>query len=209
MAQLLVDVTPFKPTIRESKTRPGVFEVEGVMQRAKAENQNGRVYSKDILVREAKKYMEEFVKRGNAFGELDHPESPVVSLKNASHVVKDLYWKGDDLMGKVELLNTPAGNIVKEIIKAGHTIGISSRGTGSVHQTNEGQLEVQPDFELVCWDFVSNPSTHGAFMNPIALQEGKIKVSKYQNLDSIIISQEKEWESFRVVAGNLVNLKVE
>ena len=186
MAQLLVDVTPFRPTIRESKTRPGVFEVEGVMQRAKAENQNGRVYSKDILVREAKKYMEEFVKRGNAFGELDHPESPVVSLKNASHIVKDLYWKGDDLMGKVELLNTPAGNIVKEIIKAGHTIGISSRGTGSVQQTNEGQLEVQPDFELVCWDFVSNPSTHGAFMNPIRLQEGKVEVSKYSNLDSII-----------------------
>mgnify|MGYP001236637652 FL=1 len=186
MAQLLVDVTPFRPTIRESKTRPGVFEVEGVMQRAKAENQNGRVYSKDILVREAKKYMEEFVKRGNAFGELDHPESPVVSLKNASHIVKDLYWKGDDLMGKVELLNTPAGNIVKEIIKAGHTIGISSRGTGSVQQTNEGQLEVQPDFDLVCWDFVSNPSTHGAFMNPVSLQEGKAQVSKYSNLDSII-----------------------
>ena len=186
MAQLLVDVTPFKPTLRESKERPGVFEVEGVMQRASAENQNGRVYKKEILEREAKKYMDEFVKRGNAFGELDHPESPVVSLKNASHVVKDLYWKGDDLMGKVELLNTPAGNIVKEIIKAGHTIGISSRGTGSVQQTNEGQLEVQPDFELVCWDFVSNPSTHGAFMNPVSLQEGKVKVFKYTNLDSII-----------------------
>ena len=186
MAQLLVDVTPFKSVLKESKDRPGVFEVEGVMQRAKAENQNGRVYSKDILVREAKKYMEEFVKRGNAFGELDHPESPVVSLKNASHVVKDLYWKGNDLMGKVELLNTPAGNIVKEIIKAGHTIGISSRGTGSVNQTNEGHLEVQDDFDLVCWDFVSNPSTHGAFMNPISLQEGKAAVSKYLNLDSII-----------------------
>ena len=186
MAQLLVDVTPFRPTIRESKNKPGVFEVEGVMQRASAENQNGRVYKKEILQREAKKYMDEFVKRGNAFGELDHPESPVVSLKNASHVVKDLYWKGDDLMGKVELLNTPAGNIVKEIIKAGHTIGISSRGTGSVQQTNEGTLEVQPDFELVCWDFVSNPSTHGAFMNPVALQEGKIKVSKYTNLGNII-----------------------
>ena len=186
MAQLLVDVTPFRPTIKESKTKPGVFEVEGVMQRASAENQNGRVYKKEILVREAKKYMDEFVKRGNAFGELDHPESPVVSLKNASHVVKDLWWDGDDLKGRVELLNTPAGNIVKEIIKAGHTIGISSRGTGSVQQTNEGTLEVQPDFELVCWDFVSNPSTHGAFMNPIALQEGKIKVSKYTNLDSII-----------------------
>tara|TARA_R110000803_G_scaffold40116_4_gene86447 strand:- start:533 stop:1111 length:579 start_codon:yes stop_codon:yes gene_type:complete len=186
MAQLLVDVTPFKSVLRESKTRPGVFEVEGVMQRAKAENQNGRVYSKDILVREAKKYMEEFVNRGNAFGELDHPESPVVSLKNASHVVKDLYWKGNDLMGKIELLNTPAGNIVKEIVKAGHTIGISSRGTGSVNQTNEGTLEVQDDFDLVCWDFVSNPSTHGAFMNPIALQEGKIKTSKYSNIDAVL-----------------------
>ena len=186
MAQLLVDVTPFKPTLRESKERPGVFEVEGVMQRASAENQNGRVYKKEILEREAKKYMDEFVKRGNAFGELDHPESPVVSLKNASHIVKDLYWKGDDLMGKVELLNTPAGNIVKEIIKAGHTIGISSRGTGSVQQTNEGTLEVQPDFELVCWDFVSNPSTHGAFMNPVSLSEGKVKVSKFTNLDLII-----------------------
>ena len=186
MAQLLVDVTPFKPTIREAKGRPGVFEVEGVMQRATAENQNGRVYSKELLQREAKKYVEEFVKRGNAFGELDHPETPVVSLKNASHIVKELYWKGNDLMGKVELLNTPAGNIVKEIIKAGHTIGISSRGTGSVSQTNEGHLEVQPDFELVCWDFVSNPSTHGAFMNPVALNEAKQKASKYTSLDNII-----------------------
>jgi hypothetical protein len=89
-------------------------------------------------------------------------------------------------MGRVELLNTPSGNIVREIIKAGHTIGISSRGTGSVNQSNEGTLEVQPDFELVCWDFVSNPSTHGAFMNPISLQEGKTQGTKYSNLDSII-----------------------
>jgi len=186
MSQLLVDITPFKPVIRESKEKPGVFEVEGVMQRAKAQNQNGRVYKKDILVREAKKYVDEFVKNGNAFGELDHPESPVVSLKNASHIVKELWWDGDDLMGRVELLNTPAGNIVKEIIKAGHTIGISSRGTGSVQQTNEGTLEVQPDFELVCWDFVSNPSTHGAFMNPVSLNEAKAKPSKYAKLDSIL-----------------------
>ena len=186
MAQLLVEVSTFRPIITESKTRPGVFEVEGVMQRATAKNQNGRVYSKAILERETDKYMQEFVKNGNAYGELDHPESPIVSLKNASHIVKKLWWNGNDLMGKVELLNTPAGNIVKEIIKAGHTIGISSRGTGSVQQTNEGNLEVQPDFELVCWDFVSNPSTHGAFMNPISLNEAKKKVSKYMNLDSII-----------------------
>ena len=156
------------------------------MQRAVAKNQNGRVYSKAILEREMKKYMQEFVKNGNAYGELDHPESPVVSLKNASHIVKDLYWNGNDLMGKVELLNTPAGNIVKEIIKAGHTIGISSRGTGSVQQTNEGYLEVQPDFELVCWDFVSNPSTHGAFMNPVTLNESKQIIDKYNKVHSII-----------------------
>lgn len=186
MAQLLVDITPFKSILRESKERPGVYEVEGVMQRAVSKNQNGRTYSKPILERESAKYIKEFVENGNAFGELDHPESPIVSLKNASHIVKELWWKGNDLMGRVELLNTPAGNIVKEIIKAGHTIGISSRGTGSVTQTNEGTLEVQPDFELVCWDFVSNPSTHGAFMNPISLQEGKQKVNKYSGLDSII-----------------------
>jgi hypothetical protein len=156
------------------------------MQRAGAKNQNGRVYDKRILLREVDKYITEFVKNGNAYGELDHPESALVSLKNASHIIKELWWKGDELMGRVELLNTPSGNIVKEIIKAGHTIGISSRGTGSVQQTNEGTLEVQPDFELVCWDFVSNPSTHGAFMNPISLNESIQSVSKFSKLDNII-----------------------
>ena len=186
MAQLLIDVTPFNSILKESKERPGVYEVEGVMQRAIAKNQNGRTYSKAILERESAKYIEEFVKNGNAFGELDHPESPIVSLKNASHIVKELWWKGNDLMGRVELLNTPSGNIVREIIKAGHTIGISSRGTGSVNQSNEGTLEVQPDFELVCWDFVSNPSTHGAFMNPISLNEGTQQIDKYAKVHSII-----------------------
>jgi hypothetical protein len=183
---LLVEVHTFRPILRESKERPGVFEVEGIMQRAGAKNQNGRVYDKRILLREVDKYVTEFVKNGNAYGELDHPESAIVSLKNASHIIKELWWKGDELMGRVELLNTPSGNIVKEIIKAGHTIGISSRGTGSVQQTNEGTLEVQPDFELVCWDFVSNPSTHGAFMNPISLNESTQAVSKFNKLDSII-----------------------
>lgn len=186
MNNLLIDVQSFKPVLKESKDRPGVFEVEGIVQRAGAKNQNGRIYDKDILRREVEKYVNEFVKVGNAFGELDHPESAIVSLKNASHVVKNLWWSGDDLMGRIELLNTPSGNIVKEIIKGGHTIGISSRGTGSVKQTNEGTLMVQPDFELVCWDFVSNPSTHGAFMNPISLNEGKDSYSKYIKLDSIL-----------------------
>jgi len=183
---LLINVTPFKGLLTERKDRPGVFEVTGIMQRAGAKNQNGRVYERRILEKEVQNYIENFVKVGNAYGELDHPESAIVSLKNASHVVKDLWWNGDDLMGKVELLNTPSGNIVKEILRGGHTIGISSRGTGSVQQTNEGTLMVQPDFELVCWDFVSNPSTQGAFMNPISLNEGKQSVGKYDRLDSII-----------------------
>jgi hypothetical protein len=183
---LLINVTPFKGLLTESKVKPGVFEVTGIMQRAGAKNQNGRIYKREILEQEVQSYIENFVKVGNAYGELDHPESAIVSLKNASHVVKDLWWEGDDLMGKVELLNTPSGNIVKEILRGGHTIGISSRGTGSVTQTNEGTLMVQPDFELVCWDFVSNPSTQGAFMNPISLNEGKQAVGKYDRLDSII-----------------------
>lgn len=186
MNNLLINVTPFKGMLTESKTKPGVFEVVGIMQRAGAKNQNGRIYKREILEDQVREYIENFVKVGNAYGELDHPESPIVSLKNASHVVKDLWWEGDDLMGKVELLNTPSGNIVKEILRGGHTIGISSRGTGSVQQTNEGTLMVQPDFELVCWDFVSNPSTQGAFMNPISLNEGKQVGGKYDRLDSII-----------------------
>ncbi len=186
MSNILVNVTPFKAVLTESKTKPGVFEVVGIMQRAGAKNQNGRIYDRDILEREVQNYIENFVKVGNAYGELDHPESAIVSLKNASHVVKDLWWQGEDLMGRVELLNTPSGNIVKEIVRGGHTIGISSRGTGSVTQTNEGTLMVQPDFELVCWDFVSNPSTQGAFMNPISLNEGKVKAGKYDKLDTIL-----------------------
>ena len=186
MSQLLLNVTPFKPVITESKEKPGVYIVEGILQRATAKNQNGRTYSKAILEREADRYTKEFIEVGNAFGELDHPDSPIVSLQNASHVVKEVWWDGEDLIGRIELLNTPAGNIVKAICMAGHTIGISSRGTGSVQQTNEGTLEVQDDFELVCWDFVSNPSTHGAFMNPITLNESKGGVDKYAKLDSII-----------------------
>jgi len=186
MSNLLVDIRPFRPTLTESKEKPGVFEVIGVLQRAGAKNQNGRIYTKPILERECQNYIKEFVEVGNAFGELDHPESAVVSLKNASHVVKGLWWDGDELMGKIELLNTPAGNIVKEIIKGGHTIGISSRGTGSVKQTNEGTLMVQDDFSLLCWDFVSNPSTQGAFMKPLSLNESKNPTVKYLKLNTII-----------------------
>jgi hypothetical protein len=158
------------------------------MQRADQKNHNGRLYDKKLLNREIQNYKENFIEKGIAYGELDHPESPIVSLKNASHIVRDLWWKDNDVMGRVELLNTPSGNIVKAILQAGHAIGTSSRGTGSVKQTNEGYLEVQEDFSLVCWDFVSNPSTHEAFLKPVkALEESRLpKQTNLKKLDEII-----------------------
>ena len=136
MGRLLIDTIPFKMTkrqINESlEDNNGRLIVNGVLQRAEAENQNGRVYPKRILEREVEKYKNREIKENRAFGELDHPESSVVELKNTSHIVRDVYWKGDDVMGRVEILKTPAGNILKELLEAGCTVGISSRGMGSV-----------------------------------------------------------------------------
>ena len=140
--------------------------VKGVLQRASAENQNGRVYPKEILEREAKKY-ETLIKERRALGELDHPDSSVINLKNVSHNIKEIHWEGDDLVGTVEILSTPSGNILKELLRGDILLGISSRGMGSTKPLAGNKLEVQEDFELLCWDFVSNPSTHGAFMRPM------------------------------------------
>ena len=172
--QLIVDYLPFEiepDQINESiKENNGKLVVRGVLQRAESKNQNGRVYPKDILMREAKKYTQEFIDQRRAMGELDHPESSVVNLQNVSHNVKKMHFEGDNLMGEVEVLGTPSGNILKELFKSGIKLGISSRGMGSVETVNENgseAQEVQPDFELIAFDFVSNPSTHGAFMYPV------------------------------------------
>lgn len=174
---LLVDVLPFKPILKESKDRPGHLEATGPFQRANAKNHNGRVYSKDLLIREFKRYEEEFINNRNAFGELDHPDDAVVNLKNVSHVVKKIWWDGDTVMGTLQLLDTPSGNIARSIMEAGFTLGISSRGTGSVQQTTEGTVKVQNDFNIICLDLVSNPSTHGAFLQPGGLNEGVISAA--------------------------------
>ena len=175
MKNLIVDYLPFeiKPEqITESiKENNGKLIVRGILQRAEAKNQNGRVYPRDILHREAKKYTKEFIKERRAMGELAHPESSVVNLQNVSHNVKDMHWEGDNLLGTVEVLGTPSGNILKELFKSGIKLGISSRGMGSVEtvteDTGDQVTQVQPDFELIAFDFVSNPSTHGAFMHPM------------------------------------------
>ena len=164
----------------------GKLILSGVMQRADATNQNMRVYPENILKREVEKYKKTFIAEKRALGELDHPDSSVVNLSNVCLNVLDLWWEGKDLMGRIEILGTPSGNIAKELLKAGIRLGISSRGMGSVHSIGEGKVEVENDFEIVCWDLVSNPSTQGAFMAPI--QEGKQAKtqSKYNKVQSLI-----------------------
>lgn len=198
MKQLLIDYIPFKlskETIAESiKSNNGRLIVSGVLQRADAANQNNRVYPRETLVREVNKFIENKIKQNRALGELDHPDSSVVNLANVSHNILEVKWVGDDVVGKVEVLNTPAGNILKALFEAGITLGISSRGMGSVKQIAEDKLEVQEDFDLVAWDFVSDPSTHGAFMKPV--NEGKVvslmeltstpKLNKYGKINDII-----------------------
>ena len=175
--QLLVDVRPFevpRKKINESiKENDGRLVVKGVLQRAESKNQNGRVYPREVLLKEVQKYSENQVTERRALGELDHPESSVVNLNNASHNIIEMHWDGDDLLGTVEVLGTPSGNILKELFRSGIKLGISSRGLGSVETIKEDEkecedtVEVNPDFELIAFDFVSNPSTHGAFMRPV------------------------------------------
>ena len=194
--QVIVDYIPFEVSpqqINESmKNNNGRLVVKGVLQRAEAKNQNGRVYPKEILVREAKKYSEVQISERRALGELDHPDSSVVNLNNVSHNVLEMHWKDNDLVGTVEVLGTPAGNILKELFKSGIKLGISSRGLGSVKELSENDtVEVQPDFELIAFDFVSNPSTHGAFLHPTneSINESKIvgrTCGDYCKVESII-----------------------
>ena len=177
---LIVDYIPFevsRETINESiSENGGRLVVKGVLQRADSKNQNGRVYPRETLMKEAEKYASVQIKERRALGELDHPDSSVVNLNNVSHNVLEMHWENDDLVGTVEVLSTPAGNILKELFKSGIKLGISSRGLGSVKEIreDEGQdtVQVQPDFELIAFDFVSNPSTHGAFLSPT--NEGKL-----------------------------------
>ena len=164
MNNLLIETRLFEGRVNEDDS--GRTIVKGILQRAGAENQNGRIYPKPILMREVKKY-ETLIKERRALGELDHPDSSVINLKNVSHNVREIHWDGDDLVGTVEILPTPSGNILKELLQAGILLGISSRGMGSVEPLTGGKVQVGEDFELIGWDFVSNPSTHGAFMVPM------------------------------------------
>lgn len=193
MKSLLIETLLFEGKINEDDS--GRVLVKGILQRAGAENQNGRVYPFEILKREAKKY-ETLIKERRALGELDHPDSSVINLKNVSHNIKEIHWDGNDLVGTVEILSTPSGNILKELLRNDILLGISSRGMGSTTNIGEGKVKVGEDFELIGWDFVSNPSTHGAFMTPLQesvnkLQEGVVctEYCKAQDLMREIITE--------------------
>lgn len=187
---LLVEYTPLNLTpqlINESIAKNnGVLLVEGVIQRAGAKNHNGRVYPKNILEAEVEKYIDGPINERRAYGELDHSNDSVINLKNVCLNIQKLWWDGDDLMGKIEILSTPSGNIVKELFKCGGTVGISSRALGSVRQLDENTVEVQDDLELICWDIVSTPSTHGAFVTPINEGITRLPYNRYDKANSIM-----------------------
>jgi hypothetical protein len=186
MKQVLIETQLFKPSkglLSEGKmSERGNPLVMGILATCEVENGNGRYYSEDLWRREIDKYME-LVDQNRATGELDHPESQVINLKNVSHNVKDISWDGKNIMGTIEILPTPSGNILKALIDNGISVGVSSRGMGSLEQKGD-LMEVQDDFELLCWDFVSTPSNPGSFMT---LREGKENnLNQYAKANSIV-----------------------
>lgn len=189
---LLVDYIPFNvapEVINEMiEKNNGRLIVSGVLQRANVRNQNGRVYPKPILEREVQKYMNTKIKDRGAIGELDHPQSEVINIKNVSHNILEMHWEGDDLVGKIEILGTPSGNILKELFRSGIKLGISSRAMGNVKKIDENTVEVDENLELICFDFVSTPSTQGAYMSPLneGVQPRNSKTEKYAKINKII-----------------------
>jgi hypothetical protein len=187
MKKVLVETQLFKPKgilLSEGKMSDrGNPMVEGILATAEVKNGNGRYYPKELWDREIDKYMQS-VKENRALGELDHPESSIINLKNVSHNIKDMWWDGDQVMGKIEILPTPSGNILKALIENNITVGVSSRGMGSL-EDRDGVLEVQDDFELLCWDFVSTPSNPGSYMSVI--KEGvEVHTDPYRDVNSLI-----------------------
>ena len=171
--KLLVEYIPLSYSLQElneAVANNGKIRIKAILQRADQKNQNERVYPKAILAREAQKYLTEFVAQHRALGELDHPEArTVVNLSNVSHNIVSMHWEGNDLVGIVEVLSTPSGNIVKSLMQSGIRLGMSSRGVGSVSPTggvgeSANSVVVDEDYNLICFDIVSNPSTPGAFM---------------------------------------------
>jgi len=154
----------------------GALYLTGVMQCANKKNGNGRVYKRETLQREVAKY-KDIIAQNRALGELDHPESSIVNLQNVSHMVTAIGMDGDEVRGKIKVLDTPAGKVLKALIEGGVKVGISSRGMGTIKKEN-GQTLVEDDFMLICFDIVAEPSTPGAYMNPDQRNDGSYPLSE-------------------------------
>ena len=193
--QVLIDYMLFEPSprmINESRMNPSKnLVVEGKVQAAGKPNANRRVYDFDTLRREVDRYIRGPIAEKRATGELDHPETSVINLKNVCHNITDLWWEGQDLYGRFEILPTPSGNILKELFLNGINVGVSSRALGSTSPLGEGLVQVEDDLELICWDFVSTPSTYGAFVKPVGqmnesfIPQGIIE-NPYSKVNSVI-----------------------
>jgi len=190
MKQILIETQTFsaKPVkLVEGKSSTGNPLVEGILATAEVKNGNGRYYSKELWDREINKYMDN-IKHNIALGELDHTDSSIINLKNVSHNIKKIWWDGDHVLGAIEILPTPSGNILAALFQNGIPVGVSSRGMGSLKQMGE-LMEVQDDFELLCWDFVSTPSNPGSYMKEAGMMnESKLpnQNNQYQKVNSII-----------------------
>jgi hypothetical protein len=186
---ILIETQLFKVSPKQltegTKSSVGNPIVEGILTTAEVKNGNGRYYPKELWEREISKYMES-VRENRALGELDHPDSSIINLKNVSHNIRKIWWDGDHVLGKIEILPTPSGNILKALIENNISVGVSTRGMGSLKENGE-TMEVQDDFELLCWDFVSQPSNPGSYMRPVMMNEGlNPTTNKYNKIDSII-----------------------
>ena len=190
MKQVLIETRAFAASpvsLTEGKSETGNLLVKGILATSEIKNGNGRYYSRELWEREIDKYMEN-VNANRALGELDHPDSSIINLKNVSHNIKKIFWEGDNVMGIIELLPTPSGNILTSLFENRIPVGVSSRGMGSLKQMGE-LMEVQDDFELLCWDFVSTPSNPGSYMKELGvMNESKTpqQYNKYQKINSII-----------------------
>ena len=162
----------------------GMVIMTGILQKANTRNGNGRVYPEKILRREIENY-QKCVGDNRALGELDHPEDSVINLKNASHIVTQTWWDGDTVLGKVKVLDTPSGKILQALIKNGVKLGISSRGLGSVKESN-GDTIVEDDFQLICFDFVSEPSTPNAYMTTRVMEGKESAFSKADRINRLL-----------------------
>ena len=170
----------------------GAVYLVGRIQTADKKNGNGRVYPMKVLKKEVDNY-KKIVADGRATGELDHPDDSVINLKNVSHMITDCWWEGKDVMGKIKVLDTPSGRILKDLINAGVKLGISSRGLGSVKESMHGDTVVEEDFQLICFDIVAEPSTPNAYVYPKNKQSGinrgamkfKIAEGKENSIDNL------------------------